>query len=64
LSPAFFSKICGTTGLVVFFIKDILDYWGITNEKKYLSKAFLVYNDIIKCLNLKIEKIRNVIKKF
>ena len=33
--PNYFSKICGTTGLLIFLIKDILEYCGvIVNEKK------------------------------
>ena len=33
--PTYFSKICGTTGLLIFMIKDILEYCGvIINEKK------------------------------
>ena len=33
--PNYFSKICGTTGLLIFLIKDTLEYCGvIVNEKK------------------------------
>ena len=33
--PNFYSKICGTTGLLIFIIKDALEYCGvIQNEKK------------------------------
>ena len=33
--PNYFSKICGTTGLLVFGIKDALEYCGvIKNDKK------------------------------
>ena len=33
--PSYFSKICGTTGLIVFVVKDALEYSGaIVNEKK------------------------------
>jgi hypothetical protein len=29
INPNNFSKICGTTGLFVFFIKDAIDYIGL-----------------------------------
>ena len=35
INPNYFSKICGTTGLLIFLIKDTLEYCGvIVNEKK------------------------------
>ena len=33
--PNYFSRICGTTGLLVFIVKDALEYCGvIINDKK------------------------------
>ena len=35
INPNYFSKICGTTGLLIFLIKDTLEYCGvIINDKK------------------------------
>ena len=35
INPTYYSKICGTTGLLIFIIKDALEYCGvIINEKK------------------------------
>ena len=35
INPNYFSKICGTTGLLIFLLKDALEYCGvIVNEKK------------------------------
>ena len=35
INPKYYSKICGTTGLLIFIIKDALEYCGvIINEKK------------------------------
>ena len=35
INPNYFHKICGTTGLLIFLIKDALEYCGvIINEKK------------------------------
>jgi hypothetical protein len=34
LKPAYYGKICGTTGLFVFIIKDSLEYCGAIEDKK------------------------------
>ena len=34
LKPAYFGKICGTTGLFVFIVKDCLEYCGAIEDKK------------------------------
>jgi hypothetical protein len=34
LKPGYFSKICGTTGLFIFLIKDALEYCGAVEDKK------------------------------
>ena len=35
INPNYFSKICGTSGLLIFLLKDALEYCGvIINEKK------------------------------
>ncbi len=33
-SPNKYTKLCGTTGLFVFLLKDILEWFGIITEKK------------------------------
>ena len=43
ISPNYYSKVCGTTGLVVFIVKDALEFCGvIVNEKKTPIKS--LYN--------------------
>ncbi len=34
MTPAYFSKLCGTTGFLIFLIKDMLEYSGILIERK------------------------------
>lgn len=34
IKPAYFGKICGTTGLFVFLAKDTLEYCGVIEDKK------------------------------
>ena len=52
--PSYFSKICGTTGLFVFFIKDVLDFLGITNNS---NNSFATFNIMIDYLNEKINRL-------
>lgn len=34
LTPTFYTKLCSSTGFVMFYLKDILDYLGLVDEKK------------------------------
>lgn len=65
MSPAYFSKICGTTGLIIFLIKDALEYAGIIiQEKKNIPARLhsnLIY--ILKLLNERESKLDSL-KKF
>ena len=59
--PSYYSKICGTTGLIVFILKDALEYAGIFyNEKKTPIKR--VFHNLEKQMN-KIEKLKEFIKR-
>lgn len=58
--PTYYSKICGTTGLFCFFIKDILDFVGISNDEKINSKASWTYTKIIDSLEFKINHIKSL----
>ena len=58
--PSYFSKICGTTGLFVFFIKDIIDFVGFFEDKKINEKSVFTFNGIIK----EIENNINQLKKY
>ena len=57
--PQYFSKLCGTTGLITFFIKDILDFVGISNDENIQIKAYWTYANIIDNLNNKINHLEN-----
>lgn len=63
LIPSYFSKICGTTGLFIFFIKDILDFLGFSNDKKIQKNAYWSYSEIINSIDGKI-KILNEHQKY
>ena len=48
IKPAYFSSICGTTGLITYLIKDILEYCGvIISTKKNVPSLCLKYLEYI-----------------
>ena len=38
LSPTYYTRLCGTTGLFLFILKDILEWTGIIIDKKCNAK--------------------------
>ena len=60
LCSAYYSKLCGTTSLFIFYIKDILDFLGFSNEIKYQKNAYYIYFEIIEYLGYKI----NILNSF
>ena len=64
IKPSFYSNICGTTGLFVFLIKDILEYIGILQKfNKNVPSIMLSYLKYVGELQNKIELYINNIKK-
>ena len=64
IKPTVFSKICQTTGLVIFLIKDSLEYIGIINNpKKNIPSLLLKYLEYIGDIQNKIENYINNLKK-
>ena len=56
LKPANFTKICATTGLVIFLIKDTLEYCGaILSLKKNVPSLCLRYLEYIGVLQSKMK---------
>ena len=43
--PSYFSKFCGSTGLLIFLIKDLLEYCGIiiSSKKTQISRIYNNY---------------------
>ncbi len=65
INPNFYSKICGTTGLIVFFIKDMIDYMGFTFEKKTpISNVLTNMNGIVKAIDYKRVELERFVDKF
>ena len=53
----YFSKLCGTTGLFIFYIKDILDFLGFSNVTNFQNNLFC---EIISYIDSKI----NILNSF
>jgi hypothetical protein len=65
INPNFYSKICGTTGLIVFFIKDMIDYMGFTFEKKTpINNVVSNMNGVITAIEDKRVKLEAFAEKF
>ena len=58
ITPAYFSKLCGTTGLFVFLIKDVLDYFGISGESEFSTRTYWTYKEVIQIIERKIDKVK------
>ena len=56
--PNYFSSICGTTGLFVFIIKDVLEFLGFSQKIKKKENAYWTYMDIIDSINEKINLLK------
>jgi hypothetical protein len=61
IAPAYFSKICATTGLFIFLIKDALEYAGIIYQDKKTPQGRLYQNLLfaVDFENQKMQKIKN-----
>ena len=62
IHPGYFSKICGTTGLFAFLIKDVLDYFGLSNDKNIYKKRYWMHKKMVDVLERKIDKIKAILK--
>jgi hypothetical protein len=60
ITPSFFSKVCGTTGLFVFLLKDAFEYVGIIvdNKKTPPYNQYKLEKYHLDVLNERLEKIK------
>lgn len=62
LAAAHFSKICGTTGFVVFYVKDVLEYFGIFEDKKTPpQRMYINYEYRINYYRMILEKLNKMV---
>jgi len=58
--PSHFNKICSTTPLITFYIKDILNFIGISKDEDDIKQnGYWTYTFIINAIEKKINKIKN-----
>ena len=63
INPSYYSKICGTTGLVVFLIRDALEYCGIIVDKRTpIARLKRFYSFGIDKCNQNLNKVLSFIK--
>lgn len=64
LNPTYFSDICGTSGLVTFFLKDSLEFLGAISTKNTCQTRILKNAVLIsEYLNSKAENLNNILEK-
>ena len=66
ITPTYFSKLCGTTGLLLFLLKDCLEYAGISivDKKTPIQRIYNNYEYNLETCNSKIQKINNYLTKY
>ena len=53
--PSYFNRVCSTTVLMTFYIKDILNYLGISNDKENIEQnGYWTYSYIVNAIDKKI----------
>ena len=63
IKPTNYSKICGTTGLVIFLIKDALEYCGIIqNDKKNIPSIIYKYLEYLEKIENKVDNYIDMLK--
>ena len=64
IAPNYFSKLCGTTGLFIFLIKDAFDYSGIIVDKKTSqARLYKNYMYLFDQLQSRMERLKEIQKK-
>ncbi len=65
LKPKFYSKICKTTGLIIFLIKDIFEYLGFNSNNNKCSPAVILANlEFLEKMKAKIPNYLKFLKQF
>lgn len=66
LLPSFYSKICSTTGIVIFLIKDTLEYIGLLSTDKkttpLANKLYKLFNAILEQSKQRLEYLKELTK--
>ena len=64
IAPGYFSKICGTTGLLIFLLKDAFEYAGLIIDKRTLpSRLYKNHMYLFEILEKKLDKAKEMNKR-
>lgn len=64
LTPLYYSKLCPTTGLFIFIVKEVLEYCGVIQDRK--TNPVRVYKNLtffVESTKEKINKLEAVLNK-
>lgn len=67
ISPPYCSKLCSTTGFIIFFIKDALVYAGVIHDLKSPANPSRLYKNymyVFNKLQAQVERIKGIITRF
>ena len=64
LKPKYYSKICATTGLIIFLVKDILEYLELTGNNKSNTTLILANLEFIEKTKSKISSYLELLEKY
>ncbi len=65
ISPNYYSKSCATSGLIIFILKDILEYLGLISDKRTIPSQLLKLNKILYNKSIEIQiKLLSLDKRF
>ena len=65
IKPNYYQNTCKTTGIIVFIIKDIIDYFGLSKDRNVSSgKIYKLLNARLDIQNRLLTKLNSINGKF
>lgn len=67
ISPPYCSKLCSTTGFIIFFIKDALAHAGVIQDLKSPSPPARLYKNYMYMFNrlqAQVEKVKEILSRY
>jgi hypothetical protein len=64
LNANYFSDICGTTGLITFFLKDALEFLGAISNKNFCQIKIIKNNTmLIEYIDGKLDRLNKILNE-
>lgn len=67
INPNNFSKVCGTTGLFVFFIKDAIEHIGLgskCDKNMNIEKCIWILSNLSQLIDKKIKNMQKIMDQY